>query len=125
MCSCQHLQQYSLLSLLLLCRLTLELRDRQARVEVLGTKFDTLSSKNRATDPEGGEPKSQAYYIIKVRTRSRTFLKQLVTCFLHSQTVPDCLRYHVTWSQSAYYAFARNMPLAHQQLAADGSGQQR
>ena len=47
-------------------RLTLELRDRQARVDVLATKFETLASKNRATDPEGGEPKSQAYYIIKV-----------------------------------------------------------
>eukprot|EP00879_Flechtneria_rotunda_P003815 GHRR01004055.1.p1 GENE.GHRR01004055.1~~GHRR01004055.1.p1 ORF type:complete len:980 (+),score=386.14 GHRR01004055.1:396-3335(+) len=46
-------------------RITLELRDRQQKVEVLGTKFDTLASKNRATDPEGGEPKSQAYYIIK------------------------------------------------------------
>lgn len=55
--------------LLLPYRLTLEVRDRQARVDVLGTKFDTLASKNRATDPVGGEPKSQAYYIIKVRLK--------------------------------------------------------
>lgn len=54
------------LLLLLFCRLTLELRDRQQKVEVLATKFETLTSKNRATDPDGGEPKSQAYYIIKV-----------------------------------------------------------
>jgi hypothetical protein len=33
---------------------------------VLATKFETLTSKNRATDSDGGEPKSQAYYIIKV-----------------------------------------------------------
>ncbi|KAF6258267.1 hypothetical protein COO60DRAFT_1139442 [Scenedesmus sp. NREL 46B-D3] len=46
-------------------RLTLELRDRQQKVDVLATKFETLASKNRATDPDGGEPKSQAYYIIK------------------------------------------------------------
>jgi hypothetical protein len=49
------------------CRITLELRDRQQKVDVLATKFETLTSKNRATDPDGGEPKSQAYYIIKVR----------------------------------------------------------
>jgi hypothetical protein len=48
------------------CRLTLELRDRQQKVDVLVTKFEMLTSKNRATVPDGGEPKSQAYYIIKV-----------------------------------------------------------
>jgi hypothetical protein len=51
----------------------LELRDRQQKVEVLATKFETLTSKNRATDPEGGEPKSQAYYIIKVSSATRGF----------------------------------------------------
>ncbi|KAI8473820.1 MAG: hypothetical protein J3K34DRAFT_166010 [Monoraphidium minutum] len=46
-------------------RVTLELRDREAKAEKLEAKFGALSSKNRATDPEGGEPKSQAYYVIK------------------------------------------------------------
>ncbi|KIY92838.1 coiled-coil domain containing 39 [Monoraphidium neglectum] len=46
-------------------RVTLELRDREAKAEKLESKFGALSSKSRATDPEGGEPKSQAYYVIK------------------------------------------------------------
>lgn len=54
-------------------RITLELRERGMKVEKLESKFDTLSSKNRATDPEGGEPKSQAYYIIKVGTSGVVF----------------------------------------------------
>lgn len=36
------------------------------QVEKLEAKFVLLSSKSRATDPEGGEPKSQAYYVVKV-----------------------------------------------------------
>lgn len=48
------------------CRITLELRDRQAKVDVLAAKFETLAARNRETDAEGGEPKSQAYYIVKV-----------------------------------------------------------
>ena len=47
-------------------RITLELKDRGLKAEKLAAKFETLVSKNRATDAEGGEPKSQAYYIIKV-----------------------------------------------------------
>lgn len=39
------------------------------KAEKLGSKFAMLSSKIRATDPEGGEPRSQAYYVIKVRSR--------------------------------------------------------
>ncbi len=50
-------------------RITLELRERQLRAERLAAKFDSMSSKGRATE-EGGEPKSQAYYIIKVRPGS-------------------------------------------------------
>jgi hypothetical protein len=58
------------------CRLTLELRDRQQKVDVLATKFETLTSKNRVTDPDGGEPKSQAYYIIKVERREEFCAQQ-------------------------------------------------
>lgn len=47
--------------------MTLELRDRQAKASVLGVKFDTVSSRHAGTDQGGGEePKSQAYYIVKV-----------------------------------------------------------
>ncbi|GBF94678.1 flagella associated protein [Raphidocelis subcapitata] len=46
-------------------RVTLELRERQLKVEKLETKFEALTNKSRATDPEGGPPKSQAYYVIK------------------------------------------------------------
>lgn len=67
-------------------RLTLELRDRQARVNVLATKFETITSKNRATDPEGGEPKSQAYYIIKVSMLAHgIWLAELSKCYLLRQ----------------------------------------
>jgi hypothetical protein len=38
------------------------------KADKLAAKFETLVSKTRATDAEGGEPKSQAYYIIKVWT---------------------------------------------------------
>jgi hypothetical protein len=49
------------------CRLTLELRERQARVDVLSSKYETLAIKGRsAGDFDNGEPKSQAYYIVKV-----------------------------------------------------------
>jgi hypothetical protein len=48
-------------------RITLELRDRQAKVDVLHAKFEMLASRAHGTDAEGGEPKSQAYYIVKVR----------------------------------------------------------
>jgi len=47
-------------------RVTLELREREIKVEKLEAKFALMTSKSRATDPEGGEPKSQAYYVIKV-----------------------------------------------------------
>lgn len=53
------------------CRLTLELHERQGRVDVLTTKYEALAAKGRATDHEGGEPKSQAYYVIKVITPSQ------------------------------------------------------
>lgn len=48
------------------CRITLELRDRQTKVDVLHAKFETLASRVHGTDADGGEPKSQAYYIVKV-----------------------------------------------------------
>lgn len=48
------------------CRITLELRDRQTKVDVLHAKFQMLSSRAHGTDADGGEPKSQAYYIVKV-----------------------------------------------------------
>ncbi|KAF8063069.1 CCDC39 [Scenedesmus sp. PABB004] len=46
-------------------RVTLELRDREARAEALGAKFEALAGRGRGADPDGGEPRSQAYYIIK------------------------------------------------------------
>lgn len=48
------------------CRVTLELRDRQIKVDVLCAKFATLASRSHGTDADGGEAKSQAYYIVKV-----------------------------------------------------------
>lgn len=48
------------------CRITLELRDRQTKVDVLHAKFQMLASRAHGTDADGGEPKSQAYYIVKV-----------------------------------------------------------
>ena len=48
------------------CRITLELRDRQTKVDVLHAKFEMLASRAHGTDADGGEPKSQAYYIVKV-----------------------------------------------------------
>lgn len=47
-------------------RITLELRDRQTKVDVLHAKFEMLASRVHGTDADGGEPKSQAYYIVKV-----------------------------------------------------------
>ncbi|KAL6756441.1 hypothetical protein V8C86DRAFT_2647977 [Haematococcus lacustris] len=47
-------------------RITLELRERALKVEKLQSKFEVISTKTRgADDEEGGEPKSQAYYVIK------------------------------------------------------------
>lgn len=48
------------------CRITLELHDRQTKVDVLHSKFEMLASRAHGTDADGGEPKSQAYYIVKV-----------------------------------------------------------
>lgn len=50
-------------------RITLELRDRQASVATLGAKFDALASRGRGADQDGGEQRSQAYYIVKVCVR--------------------------------------------------------
>lgn len=47
-------------------RITLELKERALKVEKLQSKFEVVSSKQRgAGDDEDGEPKSQAYYVIK------------------------------------------------------------
>ena len=47
-------------------RITLELRERQTKVEKLQNKFETINSKHRGSgDADDGEPKSQAYYVIK------------------------------------------------------------
>lgn len=35
-------------------------------MDVLHAKFETLASRVHGTDADGGEPKSQAYYIVKV-----------------------------------------------------------
>ena len=45
-------------------RITLELKERMLRVEKLQNKYECISSKSRGLD-DGGEPKSQAYYVIK------------------------------------------------------------
>eukprot|EP00195_Chlamydomonas_chlamydogama_P009299 CAMPEP_0202915398 /NCGR_PEP_ID=MMETSP1392-20130828/65575_1 /ASSEMBLY_ACC=CAM_ASM_000868 /TAXON_ID=225041 /ORGANISM="Chlamydomonas chlamydogama, Strain SAG 11-48b" /LENGTH=937 /DNA_ID=CAMNT_0049607407 /DNA_START=168 /DNA_END=2981 /DNA_ORIENTATION=- len=46
-------------------RITLELKERALKVEKLQNKFETISSKHRGTAEDDGEPKSQAYYVIK------------------------------------------------------------
>lgn len=48
------------------CRITLEMRERQTKVDVLHAKFEMLASRVHGTHADGGEPKSQAYYIVKV-----------------------------------------------------------
>jgi coiled-coil domain-containing protein 39 len=45
-------------------RITLELKERSVKVEKLQAKHETLSAKGGRD--ENGEPKSQAYYLIKV-----------------------------------------------------------
>jgi len=61
----------------LFLRVTLELRDRQTKVDVLHAKFETLASRIHGTDTDGGKPKSQAYYIVKVCASSRTVLQPI------------------------------------------------
>jgi hypothetical protein len=61
------------------CRITLELRDRQTKVDVLHAKFEMLASRAHGTDADGGEPKSQAYYIVKVRARLAPLQMRLST----------------------------------------------
>lgn len=46
-------------------RITLELKERALKVEKLQAKYETLSSKARGAGDDDGEPKSQAYYVIK------------------------------------------------------------
>eukprot|EP00798_Chlamydomonas_sp_ICE-L_P017612 gene17612-23945_t len=45
-------------------RITLELKERIMRVEKLQSKYDVLSAKGKSADDDG-EPKTQAYYVIK------------------------------------------------------------
>jgi coiled-coil domain-containing protein 39 len=47
-------------------RITLELRDRELKAEKLAAKYTTISTKKQGTAVED-EPRSQAYYVIKVR----------------------------------------------------------
>lgn len=48
-------------------RLTLELKERALRVEKLQAKYEILAAKTRGAGEldENGEPRSQAYYVIK------------------------------------------------------------
>lgn len=62
------------------CRITLELRDRQTKVDVLHSKFEMLASRAHGTDADGGEPKSQAYYIVKVRRQGVGHLLPVARC---------------------------------------------
>lgn len=62
------------------CRITLELRDRQTKVDVLHSKFEMLASRAHGTDADRGEPKSQAYYIVKVRRQGGGHLLPVAWC---------------------------------------------
>ncbi len=50
--------------------MTVELKERSLKVDKLAAKFATMTLKNKpAGEEDGAEPKSQAYYVIKVGTR--------------------------------------------------------
>ena len=56
-------------------RVALELQQRRLRVNRLQAKFDVLAHKHAAERDEKGQPRSQAYYVIK-SAQEREELKQ-------------------------------------------------
>ena len=52
-------------------RITLELKERSVRVDRLQSKHEIISAKGGRD--ENGEPKSQAYYLIKVCNSVRSY----------------------------------------------------
>jgi hypothetical protein len=45
----------------------MDVKERGLAVERLGAKYEAVSSKSRGSEgADGGEPRSQAYYVIKV-----------------------------------------------------------